>query len=440
MLSLKCPTIASVRFVRHITIQQPSTVSTATPVSLDAASHDSETKSQNAAPQVEIAIKTNIGVVPDHPQFKTIGTPATTLSVSIPPSIPVTVKKGSVMSVYSYSNNKMPSHSSTNINNSIKSTWKFFQPLRRLFLSGETASYQRIIGTVSLQLLISAYTTGGSKVSSLGTKSFVNLSLDGTFDWALFNTSSLQCYTGNSLNVDVKRLPKDLQYGLKGRGYTWINGRGLASVVGNGNVFNVSLGEGEEIRVDRNNIFAVTMKDVSELSNGSIYAEKWNISDGVFSKRDDHEKVSDTEPAQALETKTNTKWTNNIYLDNIIGYTKILFSKTFNFFGDSKSLLTDYVMGTGNYVVIRGPRTVLIETGAGKDNFVVNTQNIFQNTTKGAVEELEEFVKTEEEFSNPTPKNGDNFGVVRIENGKVKYENIDNFDKEVKRIEGLMKK
>ena len=65
---------------------------------------------------------------------------------------------------------------------------------------------------------------------------------------------------------------------------------------------------------------------------------------------------------------------------------------------------------------------------------------MFGNATKGTVEELEQYVKDEEEFTKPVPNKGDDLGVVRIENGKAKYENLDNFDKEVKRIEGLMKK
>lgn len=440
MFTSRTPASITSRYVRYITIQQPSTTVTTVPVSLDVTDISSKSdKKPQAAYNTEPVINANAPGLSDSAQFETIGTPASTLSLRIPPSVPVNVKKGSIMSVYSFSNSNAPSHTSTD--NYLKSSWKFVQPLRRLLLSGETASYQKVIGTVPLQLLVSAYTGSESLRSSTGTKSFVNLSLDGTFDWVLFNPNSLHCYSGNSLNVEVKSLPRDLQNGFKGRGYTWLNGRGMASVVGKGSVFNVTLGAEEEIRIDRRNIFAVTVKDIAELSNGGVSAEKWDVSDGVFHKKTTKTPISnDSLVLKEQTTTTKARPTNNIYIDTMINYTKAFFSHTLNFANQGRSLFMDYVMDTGNYVVVRGPRTVLIETGAGFDNFVVNSSKMFGNATKGTVEELEQYVKDEEEFTKPVPNKGDDLGVVRIENGKAKYENLDNFDKEVKRIEGLMKK
>ncbi|GAV26557.1 hypothetical protein PMKS-000011 [Pichia membranifaciens] len=156
------------------------------------------------------------------PTFRTVGTPASSLSVTVPPSIPVHVKKGSVISVYSFTPKK--SENGEDGPNFVRSKWEFSQPLRSLWLAGKASSYQQVIGTVPLQVLVSAYDGyEGSKAS--GVRSFVNLTLDGSVDWAVFKPDALQCYTGNSLNVKVKGLPRDLHYGLTGRGYTWLSGR-----------------------------------------------------------------------------------------------------------------------------------------------------------------------------------------------------------------------
>lgn len=421
MLSKTSLKLSNPRGVRFITIQQPNTTVTTEPVSLD---NKVDLVKANTLPAVEHGTLDTINA----PVFKTIGTPSSSLSVTLPPSVPVNVKKGSVISVYSFENNSK----GTGTEQFIRSNWKVIQPLRQILLSGYASRYQSVISTVPLQLLVSAYDSDKNSKSS-STKSFVSLTLDGSADWILFDPNSLQCYVGNSLNVSVKNLPNQLHYGFKGRGYTWLNGRGIAAVVGKGSVFKVGLGANEEIRVDRNNIFAVTVSDLSELSSGNnITAEKWNSMDGLFHKITDN-----------VENKIESseiKVTNNVYIDKTLSYLKNITLKAWGMLKTGQSELTDYVMGSGNYVVVKGPRTVLIQTGSGSDNFVVNAKDFISKSTKDNVSILENVIKNEEEFRKPEPKTGDNLGVVRFIDGKPQYENLENFNKEVSRIEGLTNK
>lgn len=396
--------------VRYITIQQPSTVSTTQPVSL--AIDKSDVASMIDPVNVEHI---------DTPTFETIGNPASSLSITIPPSVPVYVKKRSVMSVYSHAQ-KDTNPEKTSF---IKSSWEFKKPIRRFLFSGDRSTYQKIIGTVPMQLLVSAHDGSVSKSSSV--KSFVNLSLDGSYDWILFQPSALQCYTGNSLSVDVKSLPKSLHNGFKNRGYTWLNGRGLASVVGRGSVFKVGLGVGEEIRVNRNNLFALSVTDVGELNNDSVIGtELWNSMNGLFNKI---KKVNDNEePVKVF------KLFNNPAVDGFISKSYEYTKKAFSFVSTTTTNISDFIIGNGNYVIVRGPRTVLIETGCSNANFVVNP---FQGVE--GVEKLEKYITKEEEWKKPKVVPGDNFGVVTIGGGKTSYKNIENFDEEVKRIESLKK-
>lgn len=405
--------------VRYITIQ-PATTITTQPVSLESFQSKSNNDDISKLPIVDYNTVESIS----SSTFKTIGTPASSLSVIAPPSIPVHVKKGSLMSIYSFAKNT---------NNSIKSKWEFIQPLRRFWLTGDTSSYQSIIGTVPLQLLVSAYDQFDTSKSS-GTKTFVNLTLDGSVDWILFETNSLQCYTGASLNVKIESLPKQLHYGYKGRGYAWLNGRGLVSVAGNGNIFKVGLGVGEEIRVERSKIFAISVKELAELNNENcIKSEIWNSVDGLF-----HEKKGNTTNTQTKLEPKSIKLFNNKIVDETLTITWKYIKSMNEIFQSGKSKLLDYVIGNGQYVVIKGPRTVLIETGSGRDNFVVRSNELLTN--KDNIEELEKIVKQEQEWSKPDSQIGDNLGVVTISNGKATYKNLPNFDEEVKRIEGLKNK
>lgn len=397
-------------FVRSITIQQPSTTVISEPVPLGIANE--------ASPIIDSIDVSDIKT----PTFKTVGSPASTLSVTTPPSVPVHVKKGSVMSIYSYSQKE--SEKSQN-NTFIKSTWEFTQPIRRMLLASDVSTYQKIIGTVPLEILVSAYRAGSSRTASV--MSFVNLPLDGSYDWALFQTNSLQCYTGNSLNISIKSLPKKLHDGFTNRAYTLLNGRGLASVVGKGNVFKVGLGAGEEIRVNRKNLFAVSIKDSAELNDESNFTtEVWDSMNGLF-QGVKHDNRMEPEP------KTINIF-NNPSVDTIITKIYQLSKSLISYAYTTKSHITDYVIGNGNYVLVKGPRTVLIETGSGNDKFVVNQ---FQNAD--GVAALEKFITKQDEWKKPKVEVGDNLGIVSISNGKTTYRNVPNFDEEAKRIESLKK-
>lgn len=396
--------------VRYITIQQPSSANTTQPVTL-------AVDKSEVTPIIDSSSVENI----ESPTFKTIGSPASSLSITTPPSVPVHVKKGSVISVYSYGQKE----TGTGNNNFVKSTWEFAKPLRRLLLTGDSSTYQRIIGTVPLQLLVSAYDSVSSKSASV--KSFVNLSLNGSYDWILFKPSSLQVYTGNSLNISVKSLPKRLHNGFKNRGYTLLNGRGLASVVGRGSVFKVGLSIGEEIRVNRNNLFAISVREESEMNgNSAVINEAWNSMNGLFHETEKYKQVENKPKKLVLF--------NNPSIDTVISKAYKYTKKIFAFAQTTKLYITDYMIGNGNYVLVKGPRTVLIETGSSNDRFVVNT---FQRIE--GVEKLEKFITKEEEWRKPKADVGDNLGIVSIQNGKASYKNVANFSDEVKRIESLTK-
>ncbi|GME91720.1 unnamed protein product [[Candida] boidinii] len=71
------------------------------------------------------------------PLFQSIGTPQSTLSLSLPPSSPVYIKRGSLISLFG----------AKDITNSISSTLEIHSPLRRLLYGNITSSYQKLMST-----------------------------------------------------------------------------------------------------------------------------------------------------------------------------------------------------------------------------------------------------------------------------------------------------
>lgn len=410
---------------RWITIQQPVTTVIDKPIQLN--------QVKTGADETAKVIDTSINEDEEEPVIKVLGTPSSILSVNLPPSIPIHVKKGSIISVYSKQSSDNQSGNNqgdTGDEKMIQSKLQVDKPLRNILLGNGFLNYQQVMGSIPLQLLISAYSNGGANNES--TKSFVNLKMDGSYDWCLFKPKALQCYLGNSLNVKINKMPSHLN--LTERGYILLKGRGLVSLVGSGNVFKICLNNNEEIRIDRRNLLAATINNERELSN--FKSETWSSVDGMFHKNEESVQREKIMEAKEME-KQEVKLTSNIYIDKSLTMCMKLANRMVTLFKQGKVGLSDYLLGSGNYIVIRGPHTLLIDSGSGNDSFVVNSNNVLSH---GNEQEVEKYIREEEEWGVPEVKRGDNLGVVKIEGGKAVYKNVENFDDEVRRIEALAKK
>lgn len=197
----------------------------------------------------------------EHAEFEALGNPASVVNVRSPASVPLYVRKNSLLSVYG---------------GNVVSKMDYLLPIRRLFYGRFASGYQRLISTAPFSALV----TANSRKSDLN-RSFTTLVVDGATDWAILEPRALQVYTGNALHVDMRVLPRSTSRKLAKEtsqkstglfswtrsGYTLLTGRGQVALAGNGSIFNVNVAAGEKVLVNRENLLGLTVNGPQDLSN-----------------------------------------------------------------------------------------------------------------------------------------------------------------------------
>ena len=72
------------------------------------------------------------------PQFKAVGQPPSVLAVHGTPSVPLYIKKGSIMSIYGVQGALL---------DNISSRLSLFAPIRSFFMGNHNSAYQRVVST-----------------------------------------------------------------------------------------------------------------------------------------------------------------------------------------------------------------------------------------------------------------------------------------------------
>lgn len=288
----------------------------------------------------------NIQNVQKLAQNQTIDTPkltpidASILSVELPPSIPITFNRGSLISIYGVGNL------------SLSSVKKTLHPSVDYF---KFKLYEQIIATSKISLLLTANQKSIFNISRMtNTKSMSVLTLDGTTDWAILR--GLPSFiVGSSIILKIYRkpitisrklskqlnLPRSTKTGLfkwYDYGYILVTGRGQIGVTGNGSIYNINLIENEEILIDRRNLLAITVNGPHDLQN----CIRENMIKPVEETTSVVRKVE--EPPSKFNYKMALKGVSNFF-KRLINWTK---SKTTSF--------------NPNFVKVLGPRNILIQS------------------------------------------------------------------------------
>ncbi|KAK3935726.1 altered inheritance of mitochondria protein 24, mitochondrial, partial [Diplogelasinospora grovesii] len=166
-------------------------------------------------------------------RFEVLGSPYSLLSVSLSASQRLYTRRGTLVSVAGKVENA-------------QSTLSILSPLSRAFL-GIPFLYQRISSTTPITALI------GTKSP---TSTFSILHLDGTTDWMVAQRSALLAWTGHSLTPSP-RIQRGMS--LAHWGNTHLTGRGLAALSAPGQVYEVTLGEGEELVLHPSHVVAYSV-------------------------------------------------------------------------------------------------------------------------------------------------------------------------------------
>ncbi|KAH3662410.1 hypothetical protein OGAPHI_005662 [Ogataea philodendri] len=320
--------------------------------------------------------------IPTEVVFETIGQSQSTLSLTVPPSVPIHLKRGSLMSLFTASETK------SSLKDVVQSSLQLQEPFKRLVYGGHASLYQRLVSTVPLALLVSAYNPKSLFRTSQTSKTFCNITLDGTIDWALFKTDSLQAYGGNSLVISSQRLPQTVSrsgiqaFGLpKGSvpglskrpfsGFEHVAGRGFVSLVGEGSIFKLNLEEDEEILIRRDNLFAASIKQKQDLQDGYFVLQTLTR----HLETGEREIVIDSEGKKTFFVKAG---------DYVLDLLKAFKEKRQSWF--------ENVIGNGSYINVKGPRILLIQANTGSDKF-----SLGQNYN---VSKIEKYIK-KDEFQQP---------------------------------------
>ncbi|KAM5443365.1 Altered inheritance of mitochondria protein 24, mitochondrial [Microsporum ferrugineum] len=175
---------------------------------------------------------TNSAISPDA-KFEVVGSPYSLLSVSLSASQNLYTRRGTLVGLSGKPEN-------------VVSTLRILEPFRRAAL-GIPFLYQKISSTSPVSALVSVK----SPVTS-----FALLQLNGTVDWMLAQRNALLAWTGHSLTIKP-RFNKQLS--ISHWGNSEVTGRGVIALVGKGQIYSITLKEGEQYIAHPSNVVAYTM-------------------------------------------------------------------------------------------------------------------------------------------------------------------------------------
>ncbi|KAJ0160786.1 Altered inheritance of mitochondria protein 24, mitochondrial [Colletotrichum tanaceti] len=166
-------------------------------------------------------------------RFEVLGFPYSLLSVTLSPSQQLYTRRGTLVGVAGKAENA-------------QSTLSILSPFTRAFL-GVPFLYQRISSSTSVTALISTK----SPTTTLSV-----LHLDGTTDYMVAQRNALLAWTGHTLSVSP-RISRGLS--LAHWGSTHLTGRGLVALSSPGQVYEVTVAEGEEFVAHPSHVVAYSV-------------------------------------------------------------------------------------------------------------------------------------------------------------------------------------
>ncbi|EGW31354.1 uncharacterized protein SPAPADRAFT_141105 [Spathaspora passalidarum NRRL Y-27907] len=361
----------------------------------------------------------------ENAEFKTLGTPKTVLSINSPPSVPVFVRRGSLLSIYGLSE--------ISSIDSVRSTLEFQLWWKRLLYGGYASTYQKLISTTPFSILASSSSRNFSLFSSANNKSFISLNLDGTNDWAVLNKNALQVYTGNSLHIAMYQLPRTISRALaqslkissrtptglfswKQTGYTLLTGRGQVGLVGGGSIYNINLEKDEEVLINKNNLLAITVNGSRDLQNCIV----------KYSFPLQQEKPITKEIDPFVNFKPTNRFSVQLY--NAQHTIKKVWKTISEYVLWRKRDTFNFLVGNQEFIRVIGPRNILLQSNIGSTPAI--RSNLPSGATSAAPTPTEQIIPTKEK----SPE--DYLSYVTIEPGKgAVFKSTPDFSETVKEIE-----
>ncbi|KAK9454775.1 altered inheritance of mitochondria protein 24 [Dipodascopsis uninucleata] len=331
------------------------------------------------------------GPFPRAPKFEVIGSPSSLLSVALPASATLYTRRGTLVGV------------NGNLEN-VTSTLSILNPSIRAF-TGIPFLYQKITSTTPLTALIT------SRSSMITT--FAVVTLDGRIDWTIAQRNALLAWTGSTLTLKPKLVPR---FSLTRWGNTVLSGRGELALVGKGQIYQISLQEGEEFVCHPSNILAYTSAEHGAKpapyrlrhSRLRIQIPSWARSDSL---------------SKAVQNFRQTSFAQFV--------TKYYFKV--------KTFIRNSIWGDDLFVKFSGPSTILIQSRSTKLSDIIPASEMREIaeiepslfSPKLISPDSENSAVSEEAKLEPKSMGqasvGGHLKVAVVENGKVTFKSVDSF-------------
>lgn len=285
--------------------------------------------------------------------LKALGEPSTLVAITSPPSVSTFVRIGSLLLAQGEKISKI----------------KTLNPIKTLLLDGQIQFYEELVSTEPRTYLISSRrrTVLSRVLQRTNRETFATLNLDGKQDWAVLRRDALQAYGGPSVTVTkhkyprlisrsfarelgfLKRVPTGLS-SIFDRGFTFIGGRGVAAIIGNGLTFALALDTSEYVVVDRQAVLSISVNGPLDLQNCIVEAK---------STKAEGTKQSKSPRASEKSSPGQIKFQRfRIMISNII------FSGI--------RLIMNVVFQRNGMIKILGPRTVLLQSDRTGHTYKLN--------------------------------------------------------------------
>ncbi|USP80009.1 hypothetical protein yc1106_07283 [Curvularia clavata] len=316
-------------------------------------------------------------------RFDVIGTPFSILSVSLSASQTLYTRRGTLVGLSGKSENTV-------------STLSILEPIQRAPV-GIPFLYQKVSSTSPVTALISTKTP----ISSI-----VSVNLDGRDDWIISQRQALLAWTGLTLKLKPQY---NIKLGLAHWGNTYITGRGLLALTGNGQIYQVQVKAGESYVAHPSNVVAYTASKTPPVpfrfKSSNV---RFQIPDLGFG--------SMVQNTQFFRTMSKTA-------------TWRALSTTYH---TLKTWLRRTVWGDRLFLRFEGPTTMLMQSRAARISDVLTLRDVDEiaDSPPGAVEDavsrkIKEEIKSIGEGTKAPIPNTDASGTVRyatIKDGKAEFE------------------
>ncbi|KUI56392.1 Altered inheritance of mitochondria protein 24, mitochondrial [Cytospora mali] len=170
---------------------------------------------------------------PADARFEVLGSPYSLLSVTLSASQRLYTRRGTLVTLAGKAQNT-------------QSTLRLLSPVSHALL-GMPFLYQRISSTTPVTALIATKSPNTT---------FSVLHLDGTTDWQIAQRNALLAWTGHTLTI-TPRIQRGLAPAHWGNHH--VTGRGLVALAAPGQIYQVTLGEGEELVVHPSHVVAYSV-------------------------------------------------------------------------------------------------------------------------------------------------------------------------------------